>query len=169
MRQSYSNRASISALILAVVAGTAAATNSAVTREATQAPEATVQQAGQGDVIFVAIPGSMEFSGQLIVKPLQFEELADRGLDQRQITSTIARAKAILAEFVEVAYEPLVDHHVIVVPSSPPGSSSSQSPTGRSTPSTHAPRTRGSTTSGTTTQTACSPATRGPSTPAPPP
>ena len=116
MRQSYSHRASISALILTAVAGTAVATTGAVTREAPQAPELTEPQAGQGDVFFVEIPGSMEFTGQLIVKPLQFEELSDRGLDQRQITETTAQAKALIAQFVEVDYEPLVDHHVIVVP-----------------------------------------------------
>jgi len=62
------------------------------------------------------IPGSMEFSGRLIAKPVQIETLSDRGLSPDQIGDTIRQAQALLARYVEHWYEPLVDHHTIVIP-----------------------------------------------------
>ena len=72
---------------------------------------AQVQQGGPG---FVETPGVMEFSGRVIVKPLQAEALRDRGLD---VQATYRVAVANLARFQEYTYEPLVDHYVLMVPS----------------------------------------------------
>ena len=65
---------------------------------------------------FHEIPGSMEFSGRLIVKPLQVETLGDRGLSGAQIEAAVRQADAVLAQYEEFWFEPLVDHHVIAVP-----------------------------------------------------
>ena len=117
MRRSQSKRMSVVALLLAVAAGTAVASSGSVAGASAepQSP-ATVQPADQGAVVFVEIPGSMEFSGQVIAKPLQFETLAARGQSQAEISATIAQAEATLAQLDEVWYEPLVDHHIVRVP-----------------------------------------------------
>lgn len=65
---------------------------------------------------YVEVPGSMEFSGRLIVKPLQADDLAERGVSERDAAAIRAMAKALLSEFEEYWYEPLVDHHVIMLP-----------------------------------------------------
>jgi subtilisin family serine protease len=62
------------------------------------------------------IPGSMEFSGRLIARPVQIETLGARGLSPERIGDTIRQAEGVLAQYEEFAYEPLVDHHVIGVP-----------------------------------------------------
>jgi thermitase len=71
-------------------------------------------QVQQGRPGFVETPGVMEFSGRVIVKPLQAEALRDRGLD---VQATYRVAVANLARFQEYTYEPLVDHYVLMVPS----------------------------------------------------
>ncbi|MDQ7013369.1 MAG: S8 family serine peptidase [Planctomycetota bacterium] len=117
MQKSLFTRSSVSALLLVAAAGTAAATvgTAPVVSGESQGP-AVAQAAGQGQVVFVEIPGSMEFSGEIIAKPLQFETLAERGMNQAEISATIQQAKAMLAQFVELEYEPLVDHYVLLVP-----------------------------------------------------
>ncbi len=76
---------------------------------------ATAQAAPNGPQ-FVEVPGSMEFSGRLIVKPLQPADLAARGMNGRQITTAQRNAQAVLANYQLHSYEALVDHHMIVVP-----------------------------------------------------
>ena len=65
---------------------------------------------------FVEIPGSMEFSGRIIIRPLQPGDLAARGVSPRQIATTRQASQAALAQYNQHSYEPLVDHHVIIVP-----------------------------------------------------
>jgi thermitase len=116
-KDSLSSAASIAALAFAFVAGTAAAVGPE--RGLPSEPGTTGQSAQVGPAVgvhFAEIPGSREFSGRVIARPLQFETLADRGLSQAQITEIIRRAKAELAAYQEHWYEPLVDHHVIWVP-----------------------------------------------------
>jgi subtilisin family serine protease len=91
-------------LILACVGAAVSAQNQPANNPAHQPPA------------FVQVAGSMEFSGRLIVKPLQFETLAARGLKQPQIEAAIRQAEATLAAYQEHWYEPLVDHHVIIIP-----------------------------------------------------
>ncbi|VAX40685.1 hypothetical protein MNBD_PLANCTO03-1498, partial [hydrothermal vent metagenome] len=98
----------LSGFVIVACVGLAASAQAQVARSSNNAP----QQAEQ----YQEIPGSMEFSGRLIVRPLQFEALAERGLQQAEIEATIRQAKALLANYEEHWYEPLVDHHVIIVP-----------------------------------------------------
>ena len=88
-----------------------ACVGAAVSAQAQQTPDR-----GQPPAQFTEVPGSMEFSGRLIARPLQFETLAARGMRQAQIEATIRQAEAALAGYHEHWYEPLVDHHVIDVP-----------------------------------------------------
>ncbi len=104
-------------LLLAVLAGSTAASIGGVPGpSAMKQSPITVQPTIAVSVLYVEVPGSMEFSGQVIAKPLQFETLAEQGYSQAEITELIGRAKATLAQLEEVWYEPLVDHHVVRVP-----------------------------------------------------
>ena len=100
---------------MGLLAAAAVATSGAAMAGTGPSP-APAPSVAQGGVVFVEIPGSMEFSGQVIAKPLQFDTLADRGLNQAQISGVLAQVQATLAPFHEVWYEPLVDHHVMAVP-----------------------------------------------------
>lgn len=65
---------------------------------------------------FVEVPGSMEFSGRVIARPLQAATLAARGANAAEIAATRRAAQATLAQYRLRAYEALVDHHVLDVP-----------------------------------------------------
>jgi subtilisin family serine protease len=93
-----------------------ACTGVAASAAAQSAQQPTRQVAQAEAPLFEEIPGSMEFSGQMIARPVQFDDLADRGLSQAEIDQTLRRVRAELAAFEEVWYEPLVDHHVFRVP-----------------------------------------------------
>ena len=73
-------------------------------------------QVRPGPAPFVEVPGSAEFSGRVIVKPLQSDDLADQGFSRPQIAEMSRMALAELSRYTPYSYEPLVDHHVIVVP-----------------------------------------------------
>ena len=73
---------------------------------------ATAQVQG-GAPVFAEVPGSMEFSGRVIVKPLQAADLAARGFN---VQAAYRQAVAGLAAYQEHSYEPLVDHFVLWVP-----------------------------------------------------
>ncbi|MCC7388408.1 MAG: S8 family serine peptidase [Phycisphaerales bacterium] len=94
-----------SGLVILASVGAAVSAQSQPARDAAHQPPA-----------FVQVAGAMEFSGRLIVKPLQFETLAARGLKQPQIEAATRQAEATLAAYQEHWYEPLVDHHVIIIP-----------------------------------------------------
>lgn len=70
-------------------------------------------QAQVGAPAFAETPGIMEFSGRVIVKPLQADALRARGLD---VDNAYHAAVAGLMQYQQYLYEPLVDHYVIVVP-----------------------------------------------------
>ena len=73
-------------------------------------------QVQTGPGAFVEVQGSMEFSGRVIVRPLQAEALARRGLDHQAMRAMNQMALAELAKYREYSYEPLVDHYMIFVP-----------------------------------------------------
>ncbi|MCC7390423.1 MAG: S8 family serine peptidase [Phycisphaerales bacterium] len=108
MLDRWSRKLSAVALLVAAM-GASAGVGALESPGAASQPEAA-------PALFVEIPGVMLFSGQVIAKPLQFDDMADRGMSQQQISGVIAQTDALLAQFVEVWYEPLVDHHVLRVP-----------------------------------------------------
>ena len=64
---------------------------------------------------FVERPGVLEFSGQMIVRPLQAAALRELGLDPRQIDATSERARTRLADFVlEQVHE--TDEYIVRLP-----------------------------------------------------
>jgi len=65
---------------------------------------------------FSEVPGEMEFSGRVIVRPLQRAALAARGENAAEIARSRRAAQATLAHYARLAYEPLVDQHVLQVP-----------------------------------------------------
>lgn len=69
-----------------------------------------------GAPAFVEIPGSMEFSGRVIVRPIPARELAARGLTAGQVAAARYGAAVELAKYQLHWYEPLVEHHVLTVP-----------------------------------------------------
>lgn len=66
-----------------------------------------------GAPVFAEVAGSMEFSGRVIVKPLQAADLAARGFN---VQAAYRQAVAGLAAYRAHSYEPLVDHFVLWVP-----------------------------------------------------
>ena len=62
------------------------------------------------------VPGSMEFSGRLIARPLQIETMSARGMSPADMQRADAGARQTLAQYEEYWYEPLADHHVIIIP-----------------------------------------------------
>jgi subtilisin family serine protease len=65
---------------------------------------------------FVEIRGAMEFSGRVIAKPKQAQELAKQGLNQQQIDAHAVRVEAELAQYQLHGYEPIAEHHILDVP-----------------------------------------------------
>ncbi len=108
MLECWSWKSSAVALLLAAM-GAAGGITASDSAGAAPQPESA-------PALFVEVTGVMQFSGQVIAKPLQFDVMADRGMTQQEISGVIAQTDALLAQFVEVWYEPLVDHHVLRVP-----------------------------------------------------
>jgi thermitase len=73
-------------------------------------------QIQSGPPAFVEVADSMEFSGRVIVRPLQAGNLAQRGMNGQQIAATRRAQQAELAQYRSHSYEALVDHHVLFVP-----------------------------------------------------
>ncbi len=65
---------------------------------------------------FQAVPGSMEFTGRMIARPLQAEDAARYGLSMAEISSRAQAAGQALARFELVRYEPRTDESLIRVP-----------------------------------------------------
>jgi hypothetical protein len=70
---------------------------------------------GDNDGIFKEKAGSREFTGQMIVRPLQPEALQALGLQAAQIT-TRSHAAAARLDAVRIRYEAVVDEHIVRVP-----------------------------------------------------
>ena len=64
---------------------------------------------------FVERPGSLEFSGQMIIRPLQPAGLGGRGLDPEQMEVVRRRATARIEEHV-IEYVPQTDEYIVNVP-----------------------------------------------------
>lgn len=77
---------------------------------------ASAQSAGATSAKFAEVPGIQEFSGRLIVRPLQADALAERGLNTVQIQRT-RQAADMLASRTTLRYVPETDEYIISVPS----------------------------------------------------
>ncbi len=71
--------------------------------------------AGDSDSIFAEKPGVLEFSGRMIVRPLQDEALSAQGLAPFQISQQHLRAAARL-DAIRIRHEADVDEHIVLVP-----------------------------------------------------
>jgi subtilisin family serine protease len=70
-----------------------------------------------GDRIhYVERPGIEEFTGSMIVRPVQLEDWISRGLAEPDALARVAVARELLANYQLVWYEELVDHYIIEVP-----------------------------------------------------
>ncbi len=65
---------------------------------------------------FVEKPGSMEFSGEMIVRPLQRVDLIARGMTHAEATQVIRRARDAIEAYEVKSYYPETDEYVIKVP-----------------------------------------------------
>ncbi|MCB9845981.1 MAG: S8 family serine peptidase [Phycisphaeraceae bacterium] len=66
--------------------------------------------------LFVASPGNWEFSGEMIVRPLQTEALIEAGFDADGVIAARARARAAVGAYAIKSYYPETDEYVIFVP-----------------------------------------------------
>lgn len=70
----------------------------------------------QGPPHFVAVPGDREFSGRMIVRPIQFDQWIESGLGARAARERLAQARAAINRYPLVEYIPQTDEYVILVP-----------------------------------------------------
>jgi|GEM_PF-1351011 len=71
--------------------------------------------AGGEDIVFVERPGEIEFSGQMIARPLQIDALQRLGIDSAEI-SVRRRAAAARLDAWRIDYQALTDEHIFAVP-----------------------------------------------------
>ena len=64
---------------------------------------------------YIAVPGEMEFMGELIVRPIQVEDAVAQGMAPAQASAQRDQAIARLAPLVQYTLD-VVDHHIIRVP-----------------------------------------------------
>jgi len=65
---------------------------------------------------FDEVPGVREFSGRMIVRPLQRDALRDAGFDERAVADRRATAKRAIGLFPVLRYVPQTDEYLIAVP-----------------------------------------------------
>jgi hypothetical protein len=78
------------------------------------APSLLAQQSPEKT--FVERPGEVEFSGRMIVRPLQVDDLMNSGLSLEDAVARHAAALARLEGYARVESFPEVDEHVLLVP-----------------------------------------------------
>jgi len=77
--------------------------------------EAPGQNAAGWGVEFVERPGEMEFSGQMIARPLQYDALREQGMSHRQAMLVHEDAGARLSDWV-IKYVEIMDEYILQVP-----------------------------------------------------
>ncbi len=81
-----------------------------------KAQDSAEQPRPEPHAFFTAVPGDREFSGRLIVRPIQFEQWIESGLGAASARQRLAEARTAITRYPLVEYVPQTDEYLIRVP-----------------------------------------------------